>query len=169
MDSSLTTIIAIFLAALLMFIFPVSMIADFNDDTSQMYVKTTLDNFVNTVTAKGTLNKEDYEKLEAALEATNNSYDIEITINIADVNPGKKDNKGDMIYYSVYTKQIMEVLNNDNNNIYYLKKGDFIKVAVKNRNTTISQMLKNVLYGITGNENYVISASASGVVVTTGH
>lgn len=173
MGESLTTIIAIFLAAVLMFIFPLAAIADRNDDTSQMYVKTTLDDFVNTVTAKGTLTKTDYERLEAQLEATNNSYDIELVINVADVNPGKKtDNTkiGDTTYYSVYTAQIEDVLNNANNNYtYYLKEGDYIKVSLRNINTTISQMIKNVLFGITGNESYVISASASGVVVTTGY
>ena len=173
MGDSLTTIIAIFLAAVLMFIFPLAAIADRNDDTSQMYVKTTLDNFVNTVAAKGTLTKEDYEKLEAQLAATNNSYDIELEISVADVNPGKKTgNKqvGDTTYYSVYTAQIKDVLaDSEKNYTYGLKEGDYIKVSVKNMNTTISQMIKNVLYGITGNESYVISASASGVVVTTGY
>lgn len=173
MGDSLTTIIAIFLAAVLMFVFPMAAIADRNDDTSQMYITTTLDNFVNTVTAKGTLTKEDYEKLEAQLEATNNSYDIELVINVADVNPGKKtDNTkvGDTTSYSVYTTQIINTLNNSANNYtYYLKEGDYIKVSVKNINTTISQMIKNVLYGITGNESYVIAAQSSGVVVATGY
>ncbi len=173
MGDSLTTIIAIFLAAVLMFIFPLAAIADRNDDTSQMYIQTTLDNFVNTVAAKGTLTLKDYEQLEAQLEATNNSYDIELVINVADVNPGKKtDNQkvGDTTYYSVYTAQIVGedgVLTKQGT--YYLKEGDYIKVSVKNINTTISQMIKNVLFGITGNESYVIAAQASGVVVTTGH
>lgn len=175
MGDSLTTIIAIFLAAVLMFIFPLVAIADRNDDTSQMYVKTTLDNFVNTVAAKGTLTKEDYEKLEAQLEATNNSYDIELVISVADVNPGKKTENtkvGDTTYYSIYTAQLTNAEGTgtlDTEGTYYLKEGDYIKVSVKNMNTTISQMIKNVLYGITGNESYVISASASGVVVTTGY
>lgn len=170
MGDSLTTIIAIFLAAVLMFVFPLAAIADRNDDTSQMYIQTTLDNFVNTVAAKGKLTKSDYEQLEAQLAATNNSYDIELTINVADVNPGKKSDNtkvGDTTYYSVYTTQIEGVLNESQT--YYLKEGDYIKVSVKNINTTISQMIKNVLYGITGNESYVIAASASGVVVTTGY
>lgn len=168
MDDSLTTIIAIFLAAVLMFIFPISTIADLNDDISQMYVKTTLDSFVNTVVAKGKITKEDYEKLEAALEATNNSYEISLVINISDINPGKKESNGDTAYYSVYTSQIQEALDSTAQ-AYYLKEGDYIKVSVKNVNATISQMLKNVLYGITGNESYVIAASASGIVVTTGY
>lgn len=169
MGDSLTTIIAIFLAAILMFVFPLAAIADRNDDASQMYVQTTLDNFVNTVTAKGTLTKDDYDGLEAKLAATNNSYEIELVIDVADVNPGKKtDNQkvGDTTYYSVYTAQIKQVITN--NTKYTLKEGDYLKVSVKNTNNTISQMIKNVLYGLTGNESYVIAGSASGVVVTTG-
>lgn len=167
MGDSLTTIIAIFLAALLMFIFPLTAISDLNDDTSQMYVKTILDNFVNGVIGKGTLTKEEYENLQAQLEASNNSYGIELVISVADVNPGKKENSAETTYYSIYTNQILEIL--QNKGIYYLKEGDYFKVAAKNQNTTISQMIKNVLFGITGNESYVIEAAASGVVVTTGH
>lgn len=173
MGDSLTTIVAIFLAAVLMFIFPLSAIADRNDDTSQMYIQTTLDNFVNKVAAKGTLTKDDYEQLEATLAATNNSYDIELVINVKDVNPGKKTDAtkiGDTTYYSVYTAQINDVLQNtEQNYTYYLKEGDYIKVSIKNINTTISQMIKNVLFGITGNESYVIAASANALVVTTGY
>lgn len=173
MGDSLTTIVAIFLAAVLMFIFPLSAIADRNDDTSQMYIQTTLDNFVNKVAAKGTLTKDDYEQLEATLAATNNSYDIELVINVKDVNPGKKTDAtkiGDTTYYSVYTAQIKDVLQNtEQNYTYYLKEGDYIKVSIKNINTTISQMIKNVLFGITGNESYVIAASANALVVTTGY
>lgn len=170
MGDSLTTIIAIFLAAILMFIFPLAAIADRNDDTSQMYIQTALDEFVNTVSAKGRLTKDDYDRLEAKLSSTNNSYDIELTISVADVNPGKKTNNtqiGDTTYYSIYTTQILNALNS--NKTYGLKEGDYIKVSVKNTNKTISQMIKNVLYGITGNESYVIAASASRVVVTTGY
>lgn len=170
MGDSLTTIIAIFLAAILMFIFPLAAIADRNDDTSQMYVKTAIDSFVNDISAKGTLTKDDYEKLETTLASTNNSYEIQLTISKADVNPGKKtDNRqiGDTTYYSIYTSQILTILKS--NGKYSLKEGDYIKVSVKNNNRTISQMIKNVLYGITGNESYVIAASGSAVVVTTGY
>ena len=174
MGDSLTTIIAIFLAAILMFIFPMAAIAERNDDASQMYIQTNLDQFVNNVSSKGQLTKDDYDRLVSTLAATNNSYDIELTISISDVNPGKKSQVqliGDTTYYSVYTKQILDVLNNEEtyNNMYPLKEGDYIKVSVKNTNKTISQMIKNVLYGITGNESYVIAGAASSVVVTTGY
>ena len=55
------------------------------------------------------------------------------------------------------------------NGTYKLKEGDFVSVSIKNTNTTISQMIKNVLYSVTGNQSYVIAAQASGSVVTTGN
>jgi len=170
MGDSLTTIIAIFLAAILMFVFPLAAIADRNDDTSQMYVQSALDTFVNKASAKGKIAREDYEQLEAQLASTNNSYDIEITVNVADVNPGKKsDNKqvGDTTYYGVFDAQVKKEIND--NGAYPLKEGYYIIVSAKNNNNTVSQMIKNVLYGITGNESYVISAKASAIVVSTGY
>ena len=49
-----------------------------------------------------------------------------------------------------------------------LKEGDLVSVSVKNTNTTISQMLKNFFYSISGNDTYNITASHSGVVMTNG-
>ena len=50
-----------------------------------------------------------------------------------------------------------------------LKEGDYVIVYVKNTNTTISQMIKSVLYSVTGNQSYVIMAQDSGGVVATGY
>ena len=74
--------------------------------------------------------------------------------------------------YSFDDKDIdmLVLINPDNpSGNYLLKEGDFISVSVKNTNTTISQMIKNVLYSVTGDQSYVISAQASGAVVTTGY
>lgn len=172
MGESLTTIVAIFLAAILMFVFPLAAIADRNDDTSQMYVQTALDTFVNSVASKGKLTSSDYQQLESTLAATNNSYDIDVEIDVKDVNPGKKEANslvGDTTYYTVYTSQLINDDGTVMGNEYKLKEGDYIRASAKNTNTTISQMIKNVLYGITGNESYVISAQASSIVVTTGN
>ncbi len=168
MGDSLTIIIAIFLAAVLMFVFPLSGIAERNDDASQMYIQTTLDEFVNKVASKGTLTKDDYDKLEAQLLSTNNSYDIELTINVADVNPGKKtDNQqiGDTTYYSLYTAQIIDILNA--NSVYYLKEGDYIKVSLKQINESISQQIKSALFGA-GSQTTKITAESGAISSATG-
>ena len=91
---------------------------------------------------------------------------------ILDENPGKKtltlqsDKIGENAYYSVYTSQIEEVLNNNKN--YNLKEGDMFSVSVKNTNQTLAQQLKNFFYTVVGNDTYTIAASHGGMVTATG-
>lgn len=170
MGDSLITIVAIFLAAILMFVFPLAAISEMNDSEALAMVQSYTTEFVNSVRSKGKITREDYDSYIQKLYATGNSYDVNLEVQIADTNPGKKTENqqiGDTTYYGVYTSQVQEQLNNTG--AYYLKEGDYITVAVKNTNTTISQMIKSVLYSVTGDSSYVISAQASGAVVATGY
>lgn len=169
MGDSLITIVAIFLAAILMFVFPLAAISEMNDSEALAMVQSYTTEFVNLIRAKGKITKDDYDAFVQKLYATGNSFEIEFDVQIADTNPGKKTQNqqiGDTTYYGVYTSQIEDVLAVKD---YTLKEGDFITVSVKNTNTTISQMIKGVLYSITGDNSYVISAQASGAVVATGY
>lgn len=169
MGDSLITIIAIFLAAILMFVFPLVAISEMNDSEALSMVQSYTTEFVDKIRSKGKITKDDYEAYIQRISATGNTYDIEIEVQVADVNPGKKtDNQqiGDTTYYGVYTSQIRDAIDGGE---YILKQGDFINVYVKNTNTTISQMIKGVLYSITGDQSYVIFAQASGIVVSTAH
>lgn len=169
MGDSLITIVAIFLAAILMFVFPLAAISEMNDSEALAMVQSYTTEFVDGIRAKGKITKEDYDAYIQKLYATGNSYDVEIEVQVADTNPGKKiGNKqvGDTTYYGVYTSQIKEQLDSGS---YKLKEGDYVNVSVKNTNTTISQMIKGVLYSVTGDQSYVISAQASGSVVSTGY
>lgn len=172
MGDSLITIVAIFLAAILMFVFPLAAISEMNDSEALAMVQSYTTEFVDSIRAKGKITKEDYDAYIQKLYATGNSYDVDIEIQIADSNPGKKTENqqiGDTTYYGVYTTQVQNELNNSSTGVYKLKEGDYVNVFVKNTNTTISQMIKSVLYSITGNQSYVISAQASGSVVATGY
>ena len=96
-------------------------------------------------------------------------------VKILDENPGKKtaqttyEKIGENVYYTEYTTQIMEDLNDArNNNTKYLKEGDIVSVSVKNTNTTISQLLRNFFYRVTGNDSSTIGASNGGIVTVNG-
>lgn len=170
MGDSLITIVAIFLAAILMFVFPLSAISEMNDQETLAVVQSYTTDFVNKIRNEGKITQESYDAFIQQLYATGNSYDVQFEVQVSDENPGKKtENKyvGDTTYYSDFTTQVMNTL--DASTTYYLKEGDHISVAVKNTNTTISQMIKNVLYSVTGDSSYVISAQASGAVVSKGY
>ena len=169
MGDSIITIVAIFLAAILMFIFPLMSLSERSDDIAQLSVQTTTAEFVDNIRATGKLTLDDYVKFLNTLTATGNSFDVDIQIQKLDENPGvkvtqgQKDKIGENIYYSVYTSQIMDELNA--NNEIKLKEGDIVSVTVKNTNKTISQLLRNFFYRVSGNDTYQISAQHGGIVM----
>ena len=166
MGDSIITIIAIFLAAILMFIFPLMALSERSDDISQLSVQTATAEFVDDIRATGKLTLEKYEKYLSTLTATGNSFDVEMQIQKLDENPGvkvtqgQKDKIGENIFY---TSQIMEDL--QANKVMKLKEGDIVSVTVKNTNKTISQLLRNFFYRVSGNDTYQISAQHGGIVM----
>lgn len=175
MGDTLITIVAIFLAAVLMFVFPLMSISERNDDIAQMGAQTATVEFVDNIRQTGKITQSNYDSYVQTLAATGNSYDVEIEVKVLDENPGKKtaqtsgDKIGENIYYSEYTSQVLDKINNSKTKTMKLKEGDIISVNVKNTNTTIGQMLKNFFYSISGNDTYKISASHSGVVMANGN
>lgn len=170
MGDSAMTIVAIFVAAILMFVFPLMTMADKNDDVAQLSVQTATTEFTNTVRNTGKLTQDAYDKFVETLAATGNSYDVEMTIQHLDENPAKKSTQGketigENVYYTDYTTQIIDTLGNKGS--ISLKEGDIISVNVKNTNTTIATQLRNFIYKVTGDNSKTITASESGMVTTT--
>ncbi len=175
MGDTLITVVAIFLAGILMFVFPLMSISERNDDISQLAVQTETVNFVDNVRSTGKLTQNNYNAFVQKLSATGNAYDVELEIKRIDENPGKKtsmtatDKIGENTYYSEYNSQILDkLLEDDETGAITLKEGDIFTVKVKNTNTTIAQSLKNFFYGLTGNDTAQIEASHSGVVTANG-
>lgn len=176
MSDTLITIIAIFLAAILMFVFPLLSVSERTDDISQLAVQTATSEFVNNARTTGKITLDEYSAFVQTLSATGNSYDIEMEVKHLDENIGKKSewtNKqviGENVYYSVYTTQIEDHLNSETyNNAYAMKSGDVFSVSVKNTNTTISQSLRNFFYSISGNSTATVAAQSTGMVTGNGN
>lgn len=177
MSDSLITIVAIFLAAILMFVFPLMSIAERSDDIAELTAQTAVSEFVDTARASGKITIDDYSRMVSSLEATGNTFDIEIEVKVLDENVGKKSAWtngtviGENIYYSVYTSQIMNYLSDtagSDAGTYLMKEGDIISVSAKNNNQTLAQTIRGVFYAVSGNGNYQIAAQASGLVSATG-
>ena len=73
---------------------------------------------------------------------------------------------GENLYYKLYTSQVEEKLDADKK--ITLKEGDMVSVTVRNTNQTISQILKNFFYQISGNDTYQIAAQNAGIVTVNG-
>ena len=176
MGDTLITVIAIALAAVLMFVFPLMTMSDRTDDVSQLAVETATTEFVDDIRTTGKLTMDKYSQFVENISATGNSYDVEMELQVLDENPGKKTTQtnrttiGENVYYSIYTSQILEVVSPDNGTpkTYGLKEGDIISVKVRNTNLTLSQQLKNFFYTVTGNNTYTIAAEHAGIVNATG-
>lgn len=173
MSDTFITIIAIFLAAILMFIFPLMTLADRNDDVTQLAVQTATTERVDEIRRTGKLTEDEYNSFISSIAATGNAYDVEIKFQILDENPAKKTSQsdgvtviGENVYYSVYTTQIVERLGTEGK--YLLKEGDIVSITVKNRGQTLAQTLRNVYYKVSGNNTYTIYASSSGTVTVNG-
>lgn len=168
---TLTTIVAIFLAAILIGIFPMMAIADRNDDISQISIQNSISKFVDNVRKTGKITQDNYDALVLDLYSTGNTYDVAMEVQVLDENPSKKTTQsdetkiGENIYYSVYTSKIEDELKKGD---YILKEGDRITVKATNTNTTIAQSLKNFFYSLAGNNTYSISASQTGIVAVNG-
>ena len=177
MGDTLITVIAIGLAAVLMFVFPLMTMSDRTDDVSQLTVQTATTEFVDNIRSTGKIMPDSYSSFIQTITSTGNSYDVEIEVQVLDENPGKKtsqterDKIGENVYYSIYTSQILDVIEPETGTPknYNLKEGDIVSVSVKNTNQTMSQQLKNFFYTVTGNNTYTIAASAAGFVTATGN
>ena len=168
MSDSVMTVVAIFLAAILMFIFPLMSTADRGDDISQQVVQTATTEFVDDIRSTGRITNDKYESFYQTIASTGNSFDVEMQVEVLDENSNKKTTQassskiGENYSYTDYTSQIVDKIENEGQ--YKLKEGDIISVTVRNTNQTISQILKNFMYRVTGNGNYVIAAQHSGIV-----
>lgn len=178
MSDTLITIIAIFLAAVLMFIFPLLSLSERNDDIAQSVVQSATAELVEQIVADGKISTSKYEEFIEKISATGNSFDVDIEVQHLDENAGKKPSmtSGDLIgenmRYSTYTSEILDYMYDSkapqNTKAYPLKKGDIVIVTAKNTNKTIAQNLRTFFYKVLGKGTYQVAARSSGMVVNTG-
>ena len=177
MQNSTSTIIALFVGAVLLFVVPIVTLTTRNDNVTQENVKLIVEEFVTDIKNTGLLTTEKYQNFENRLSATGNTYNIEMEIQHLDENPGKKLTQsnytkiGENVYYSEYTTQILDkILTTDGTQkSIQLKEGDIVYVGVSNENTTAAQNLKGSFLNFSNAGEEVISAKSSGMVNINGN
>ena len=170
MGDSAMTVVAIFLAAILMFVFPLMTMADRKDDTVTLSIQTETDKYVKEIATTGMTTRDAYDKYIETIAATGNAYDVDITVQVLDDNPSKKETSvtskiGENIYLTKYTTQVLDELTKKP---LILKEGDIVTINVKNKNETIGTQLRNFVYKVTGNNASTVTATATKMVTTNG-
>ena len=170
MGDSAMVVVAIFLAAILMFVFPLMTMADKKDDITTLTVQTATTEFTDTIRTTGKLTQEKYDNFTQTLASTGNTYNVDIKVQVLDENPAKKESSatqkiGDNIYYVIYTTQVLDAISKGD---LVLKEGDIISVGVEITNPTLSDTLKNFVYRVSGNNSKGYIASDAGIVTTNG-
>ena len=175
MSDSLMVMIGIFLAVILMFIFPLMSISDRNDDISQTIVQTQVSEFVDKISVAGKIKATDYEAFVSAINTANGApYDVEIEVQHLDDNLTSKVSTvsssliGENVRYSTFTTEVIDAMYSDSNKEYKLRKGDNVIITVKNTSQTMAQLLRGAFYRVTGQDTTQIAASASSMVVNSG-
>ena len=176
MQNSTSTVIALFVAAIFLFVVPLVTLTERNDNVVQENVKLIVEEFVTDIKNTGKLTNAKLQDFENRLAATGNTYDIEMEVKVLDENPGKKTTQasstkiGENVYYSMYTSQILDTLSSSDGTtkVLALKEGDMFSTSVRNTNTTLSQQLKNFFYTVAGNDTYTIAAEHGGYVTANG-
>ena len=162
---SLTIIGGFIVGIVLMVGVPMITMSQKTDDITTLSAQTLTTEFANKVITTGELTGDDYQKFEAALAATGNSYDIELELSFLDENLSKKttqaqhDKIGENVSYKMYTSQILDMILKDGKKLK-LTEGCMIAVRVRNTNETLYEQLS-------GNENPIV-AQAGGLITANG-
>ena len=181
MQNIASTILALCLTGIFIFMAPLVQLTGSADNVTQENVQLIVDEFVTEVANTGKFTRSKYQGFENELNATGNTYDIDIEILHLDENPGKKTAQtnytkiGENVYYAEYETQILPQVGIKVGNetpstedTMLLVKGSMIKVAVKNTNPTANQTLKSSFLGFSNSGEYAIEASSSAMITVDG-
>jgi len=175
MSDTLMVIIGIFLAVILMFIFPLMSISERNDDMAQTIVQKEIQGFVDKVAVAGKIRSADYQAFVGAINATSGApYEVTLEVQHFDDNFQSKvaavsgDLVGENERYSTYTEEIVNKMNTNANGEYILKKGDNVVVTARSTSQTMAQTLRTAFYRIAGKGTAQVTGSASAMVINNG-
>lgn len=168
MGDSFITVISIVIAGVLVFAIPLMIVAGNTDNVSQLAVQTETTEFGTLIANTEKMTMDDYQKYISTIVATGNSFEVEMTVYHLDENPSVKTTQaesvkiGENLYWVEYNSQVMSKL--EKNGKIALKEGDMISIKVYNTNQTISQLLKNLIYKVSGNDLKAIEAQYSTLI-----
>ena len=90
MNDTLITLVAIFLAVILLIVVPLQVTSQRVDTMSKLDVDELTSQFVDQIRLEGAITQSNYYGFKQSLASTGNTYDVNMECKILDENPGKK-------------------------------------------------------------------------------
>lgn len=175
-EATFGTIIAIIIAAILLFIVPLITLADKKDKNDQAYIQAKTDEIAAQIVNSGILTRDMLDNFKAGINSTGTLYEVEMEFKILDENASKKQAQGqiDVIgentYYNIYTTSIEnQIYDEDGPKCYILKEGDIVTVKVTNASKTLADTLRGIWTKISGDDTYSMLAQSTQSVKKDGN
>jgi hypothetical protein len=156
---------AVVIAIILMFIVPMQLHSQQQDQISQDYVKVATKDFERKIVESGKITIDDYEEFLEKLNATGNLYKINITHSHTIIDPKYSSTTvdstktKDLAKYTTntYTDSILnEIYNTNNGGIYLMSVGDYVSISIANKSKTIGTKFKEMVYNTSFNQEQIV-------------
>jgi len=171
MGEIVATVVAAILAAFIFLVYPTLATAQQSDKVAQLAAQQVTTDFANKIATKGVITQSDYDSFIQQLNATGNTFDVNLEVQILDKNTGDKTalTSGSLVGNNDTYSVFLSGTDIPNPGGYTLKQGDTIIVTAKNTNTTIAQELRTFFYKVSGQESIAtIQATAAAMIVNNG-
>ncbi|MGG0821696.1 hypothetical protein ABE099_02375 [Paenibacillus turicensis] len=190
MEFSLSKVIAVLIAVVLLFGYPLYQQAQRQDELTELVVHGAVTEFVDAVRTKGYITPQMYNEFNRKLGATGNQYDVQMEHMHKRYNPlyadpsnpsSTFDNNFDIYFNGHYTEEIMNALfpSDKNSAGRYptigtnysgikadpMSVGDFFTVKVKNINRTMATILRDFFTGGNTGSNTTLYIPYGGMII----
>ena len=174
MGDSLISVFVMFLAVMLMLLFPLLVLAENSESVTQLAAQTITAEFLDAATTAGAIRESDFNVFISSLHGTGSTFEVQLKVRHVDENPNRnaiiispRTPRGNLSY-SVFTSTIMpHIQTATGDGTYILKQGDTVVVTIRNTNRTIAQLIRDIFSTARGRD-YQVGASFSGMVVING-
>jgi len=142
-------IVAILVACVLLFLYPIYSMASKTDSVVQTYVGDQTATLVDSIRSTGKLTYDMYTSYLKRLTSTDNLYDISITHQHAVYYPVYDDDNnatGDVMlkYTNTYEDDILDELY-FGSGVYQFSEGDYVSVKLTNTNRTMADIMEGII------------------------
>lgn len=143
-------VVAILLAAVLLFICPIQIVAQKQDVVMQQYVTMETSYFIDSVRNLGYLSRQMYEEYKKKIDIGGTLYNVELThYHMVYYDDSQAKDLVHRRYQCYYMQDIMDqIYDKDKEGVYTFSQDDYVTVKVRQKHKTIAQRFQEFTLGV---------------------